>query len=202
METREVLRAALEDAATTLSAFLADKDNLQSVERFVDLACEALRSDGRIYACGNGGSMSDAMHFAEELSGRFRKTREALPVTAFSDPAVLSCIANDFGYEEVFARQVEAHGREGDLLVLLSTSGESANLRAAAAVARDRGLTTVALLGLGGGKLANEVDVPIIVPHATTSDRIQEVHLKILHSAIEAIERKRFPDNYIGTSPS
>ena len=196
MQSREVLRAALAEAATTLTRFLADERNLGAVELFVDAACETLMRGGRIYVCGNGGSMSDAMHFAEELSGRFRDERAALPVLSFSDPATLSCIANDFGYEEVFARQVEAHGRVGDLLLALSTTGESANLLAAVRVACELGLTSVALLGRGGGKLASEVGVPIIVPHATTSDRIQEVHLQILHAAIEAIERRLFPENY------
>jgi len=196
MQSREILRAALVEASLTLEAFLSDEENLRAVERFANAACATLTRGGRIYVCGNGGSMSDAMHFAEELSGRFRKERAALSALSFSDPATLSCIANDFGYEEVFARQVEAHGRAGDLLVTLSTTGESANLLAATRVARELGLTTVALLGRGGGKLASEVDVPIIVPHATTSDRIQEVHLQILHAAIEAIERRLFPENY------
>lgn len=196
MKSRDVLRAALLEAATTLNAFRADQGSLRSVERFIDIACATFTSGGRLYVCGNGGSMSDAMHFAEELSGRFRRQRAALAALAFSDPATLSCIANDFGYEEVFSRQVEAHGRAGDLLVTLSTSGESANLVAAARVARELGLRTVALLGRSGGKLASEVDVPIIVPYATTSDRIQEVHLQVLHASIEAIERRLFPENY------
>ena len=119
-----------------------------------------------------------------------------LPALSFSDPTQLTCIANDFGFEEVFARQVEAHGRAGDLLLLLSTSGSSPNVLRAARVARARGIQTVALLGRGGGKLASEVDIPIIVPRARTSDRIQEIHLHILHSVIEATERRLFPDNY------
>ncbi|MCP4903799.1 MAG: SIS domain-containing protein, partial [bacterium] len=114
---------------------------------------------------------------------------------AFSDPATLSCIANDFGYDQVFSRQVEAHGRTGDLLVALSTSGESENVVAATRTAREMGLRTVGLLGRGGGKLATEVDLPIIVPRAQTSDRIQEVHLQVLHAVIESIERRLFPEN-------
>ena len=140
--------------------------------------------------------MCDAMHFAEEWTGRFRKDRSALAAIAFSDPSHLTCIANDFGYDEVFAREVEAYGKEGDLLVAISTSGNSPNILRAAEVARQKGVTTVGLLGKGGGKLVDQVDIPIVVPLATTSDRIQEVHIKVLHITIEAVERKMFPKNY------
>ena len=193
---REILRRAFDESAATLAAFVARDAHLAAVERFVELALGTLGAGGRILVCGNGGSMSDAMHFAEELSGRFRENRAPLPALAFSDPATLSCIANDYGYDEVFSRQVRAQAGQDDLLVLLSTSGESANVIAAAQAARDIGLSTVALTGRGGGKLANEVDVPIVIPRATTSDRIQEVHLQILHVVIEAIEHELFPENY------
>lgn len=190
MDARQILRNALGEAASTAEAFLADETNLQAVERFVDAASDTLEGGGRIFACGNGGSMSDAMHFVEELVGCFRKPRQALPAMAFSDPATLTCIANDFGFEAVFSRQLEAHGRPGDLLLLLSTSGESPNVLAAARVARRIGVRSVALLGRGGGKLATEVEIPIVVPKAVHSDRIQELHLQILHAAIESIEQR------------
>ena len=147
-------------------------------------------------SCGNGGSMCDAMHFAEEWTGRFRGDRAALPAVSFSDPSHLTCIANDFGYEEVFAREVEAYGKQGDLLVAISTSGNSPNVLRACQVARDKGVTVVGLLGKGGGKMLELVDVPILVPNAVTSDRIQEIHIKVLHIAIEAVERRMFPENY------
>ena len=147
-------------------------------------------------SCGNGGSMCDAMHFAEEWTGRFRKDRAALPAIAFSDPSQLSCIANDFGYDEVFARSVEAYGKKGDLLVAITTSGGSPNILRALEVAREKGVVTVGLLGKGGGKAKAMVDVPIVVPLATTSDRIQEVHIKVLHIVIEAVERELYPQNY------
>lgn len=193
MPIQELLQAALRESASTLDAFRSDAANIRGVVGFVELMVETLGRGGRIFACGNGGSMSDAMHFAEELSGCFREQRAALPALAFSDPATLTCIANDFGFEAVFSRQVEAQGRAGDLLVLLSTSGESANLIAAARTAQEIGLRTVGLLGRGGGKLATEVDLPIVVPLATTSDRIQEVHLQVLHATIEAVEGSLFP---------
>jgi len=190
------VRAAFDEAALVLAAFISDPDGLDNVRRFARAAATTLRSGGTLLACGNGGSMCDAMHFAEEWTGRFRKDRAALPAIAFSDPSQLTCIANDFGYDEVFARSVEAYGKKGDLLVAISTSGSSPNVLRAVAVAKARGITTVGLLGKGGGKLRGEVDVPIVVPLATTSDRIQEVHIKVLHIVIEAVERELHPQNY------
>jgi D-sedoheptulose 7-phosphate isomerase len=136
------------------------------------------------------------MHFAEEWTGRFQGERSALPALAFSDPSQLSCIANDFGYEEVFARSLQAHGRAGDLLVCLSTSGDSPNTVRAIEEARRMGIQSVALLGKGGGKMKDLADLAIVVPLADTSDRIQEVHIKVLHIVIEAVERAMFPTNY------
>lgn len=195
MQTDPV-RRAFEDARATLDAFLADPKNLQGVERFIEAAHQTLVRGGLLMSCGNGGSMCDAMHFAEEWTGRFRKDRAALPAIAFSDPSQLTCIANDFGFDEVFARSVEAYGKRGDLLVAITTSGGSPNILKAIEKARAQGITTVALLGKGGGKAASMVDIPIIVPLATTSDRIQELHIKILHIAIEAVERRMYPANY------
>jgi D-sedoheptulose 7-phosphate isomerase len=166
------------------------------VRKFVSAASKTLANGGLLMSCGNGGSMCDAMHFAEEWTGRFRADRRALSAIAFSDPSQLTCIANDFGYDEVFARQVEALGKKGDLLVAISTSGNSPNVLKAVAVAKQRGVTVVGLLGKGGGKLKSEVDIPIVVPLAESSDRIQEVHIKVLHIVIEAVERKLFPQNY------
>jgi D-sedoheptulose 7-phosphate isomerase len=193
-QSRTLVRSAFHEAATTLAAFLSDDENLDAVERFVGTVVTTLHSGFRIFACGNGGSMSDAMHFAGELAGQFRGPRAPLAAMAFSDPTTLSCIANDYGYEAVFSRQVQAQARRGDLLVLLSTSGNSPNMIEAAHAARELGVTTVALLGRGGGKLLSEVTIPILVPHATTSDRVQEVHIKILHVVVEAVEQQLVGD--------
>jgi len=192
------LRASLEEAAATLDAFLADAPALAATARFAELLIGTVERGGRILVCGNGGSMTDAMHFAEEWTGRFRRDRRAVPALALSDPAVMSCIANDFGFDEVFARPVEAHGRTGDLLVVLSTSGSSPNLVRAAGVARERGIATAGLLGRGGGKLLDLVDVAVVVPYATSPDRVQEIHAKVLHAVTEAVERRLFPDLYAG----
>ena len=196
MSTSDPVRAAFEEAQATLAAFLADPACLQGVGRFVESAATTLQRGGLLMSCGNGGSMCDAMHFAEEWAGRFRKDRAALPAIAFSDASQLSCIANDFGFDAVFSRSVEAYGKKGDLLVAISTSGSSPNILAAIEAAKQRGITTVGLLGKGGGKAKELVDVAIVVPRAQTSDRIQEVHIKVLHIVIEAVERRMFPGNY------
>jgi len=198
MSTLDAVRASFLEAKVTLDAFLADPRSTAAVARFAELCQAALEGGHKLMACGNGGSMCDAMHFAEEWTGRFRGNRAALPAIAFSDPSQLTCIANDFGYDEVFARSVEAYGKAGDVLVVLSTSGNSPNAIKAVERAKQMGVTTVALLGKGGGKLKPLVDLAIVVPHAETSDRIQEVHIKVLHIAIEAVERALFPANYAG----
>jgi D-sedoheptulose 7-phosphate isomerase len=166
------------------------------VRAFSTAIAECFARGGRLMAAGNGGSMCDAMHFVEEWTGRFRGNRDALPALSMGDPSQLTCIANDFGFDEIFARQIEANGKAGDLFLAISTSGNSPNLLRAAEVARERGITVVGLLGKGGGKLKELVDVAVIVPVATTSDRIQELHIKVIHSVIEAVERQLFPENY------
>ncbi|MFN0009691.1 MAG: SIS domain-containing protein [Planctomycetota bacterium] len=196
MSRGDPIRAALEESSRVLAAFLGDERNLESVRKFARAAAGTLERGGLLMACGNGGSMCDAMHFAEEWTGRFRKDRSALPAMAFSDASQITCIANDFGYDEVFARSVEAFGKKGDLLLAISTSGESKNVMRALEVAQSKGIVTVGLLGRGGGRALALADIPIVVPLATGSDRIQEVHIKVLHAVIEAVEREMFPANY------
>ena len=201
MVAGESLSKSLSQAIELLDECRRDESFLRDAGRFAEAATRTLERGGRLFACGNGGSMSDAMHFTEELVGRFRETRPALSAVALSDPATLTCIANDFGFEHVFSRQVQAHGRPGDLLLALSTSGESENLLLGVRAARERGLETVALLGRGGGKLASEADIALVVPGAMTSERIQEIHLLVLHSAIESIEASLFAHE-AGHSPN
>jgi len=196
MSDASPIRAAFDEAGQVLRAVLADAACMAAMERFADVAEATLAKGGTIYACGNGGSMSDAMHFAEEWTGRFRKDRAALPAMAFSDPAQMTCIANDFGYEQVFARMVEAYGKPGDALVAISTSGKSPNVLAACRAARAQGVAVVGLLGNGGGPAKDLCDVAVVVPLAKTSDRIQEIHIKVIHAVIEAVERRMFPANY------
>ena len=156
---------------------------------------ECFESGGKALICGNGGSSADAMHFAEELTGRFRKERPALPALACTDAGHITCAANDYGFENVFSRWVEAHGRRGDVLIVLSTSGKSENIVRAVKAGEQAGCRTVALLGKDGGTLAGVCDFEWIVP-GVESDRIQEIHMLILHALIEGVERMMYPENY------
>jgi D-sedoheptulose 7-phosphate isomerase len=190
MNTRHArILASLTEARELLDRFLSDAQQLERVVYAAEIMANALRHDKKIISCGNGGSMSDAMHFAEELSGRFRNDRPAYAALALSDPAFLSCVANDYGYEQVFARGVQAFGQRGDVLLAISTSGNSANVLQAAEAARAQNMKVIALTGKDGGALAALADVELRVPHHGFADRIQEVHIKIIHCLIEEIEQ-------------
>jgi len=180
------------DDAIALATWLRDAERSSgAIAAIAQHLADCLRAGGRLLTCGNGGSLCDAMHFAEEMSGRFRDDRPALAVQAMADPAHLTCVANDYGFDRVFARGVEAWGKAGDALIVFSTSGNSPNIVAAVGVARERGLSVVGLLGRDGGKLRNACDHVIVVP-GTTADRIQEVHIKVVHLLIELIEKQLF----------
>jgi len=180
----------LKEAAYVLDAFLKDQQAIDKIEATAKLMAEAIDRGGKIMSCGNGGSHCDAMHFAEELTGQFRGERRALPAIAISDPAHLSCVGNDFGFDHIFARYVEGLGKTGDVLLGISTSGNSANIILAAKAAKEKGMKIVALTGKGGGELADLADIEIRVPHMGFSDRIQEIHIKIIHIIILLIEQK------------
>ena len=192
MSDAAAVRSALQEASDSLSRLLADGAMLERIAQAGRLLAETFSAGGRAYSCGNGGSMCDAMHFAEELSARFRLARPALAAQAISDPAHLTCVGNDEGFERIFARGVEAWGRPGDTLVVFSTSGNSPNVIPAVETARSMGLDTVGLLGRDGGTLKSTCATSIVVP-GKTSDRIQEVHITIVHLLIELIERRLFP---------
>jgi D-sedoheptulose 7-phosphate isomerase len=178
---------AFADAHRVLDQFIRAKANIEAVERIAVTLHRQLASGHKIMACGNGGSACDAMHFTEELTGRFRNDRPPIAAMACVDPGHLTCTANDYGFEHVFSRWVEALGKPGDCLVVLSTSGNSENIRRAVAAAKARQMTTVALLGKGGGTLAGVSDHELIVP-GETSDRIQELHMLVLHVLVESLE--------------
>lgn len=188
-----VVRAALDEAASALDGLRADGEMLARIERAGELLAATFAAGGRAFACGNGGSMCDAMHFAEELSGRFRDDRPAYAAVAISDPGHLSCVANDYGYEQVFARYLRAHGRAGDALLAISTSGSSRNVLAAARVARELGLRTIALTGRAGTPLVELAEIAIVTPGGRYADRVQELHIKVIHILIELVERRLAP---------
>lgn len=189
MTAREIIKGELNQAAQTLSNFLQSADALSNVEAAAAKMVASIQSGNKIVSCGNGGSYCDAMHFAEELSGRFRGDRKALPAISISDASHITCVGNDYGFEFVFSRFVEAIGNKGDVLLAISTSGNSANVINAAKAAREKGMTVVALSGKDGGKLAALADINIIVPHDGFADRIQEVHIKVIHILILLIEK-------------
>ena len=170
--------------------FAADAGNLGRIEEAARLMADSLCRGGQIISCGNGGSLCDAMHFAEELTARFRKNRRALPAVAISDPAYLTCVANDFGFEQTVSRFVEASGRAGDVLLAISTSGDSPNIVRGARAAREKGMTVVALTGKEGGELARNCDLEIRAPRSEFSDRVQEIHIKVIHTLVQLIEHQ------------
>ena len=195
-DLKQHINASLGEAQQALNALLANDAALKSIEQAADLLIDVFERKGRVYSCGNGGSMCDAMHFAEELTGRYRLDRAALGATAISDAGHLTCVGNDHGYEQVFSRYLEGHGRAGDCLVALSTSGTSKNIIRAAQTARDLGMHVIVLSGRQSELLASLSSVYICTPGGTFADRVQELHIKVLHILIELIERHFFPENY------
>ncbi len=178
----------LNEAAQVLQRFIALPDTKRKIEQAIAIMAASMRQGGKVITAGNGGSMCDAQHFAEELSGRYRDDRPAYPAIAVCDPSHLTCVGNDYGFDEVFARFVAGLGQRGDVFLGISTSGNSRNIIRACEVSKDKGITTVLLLGKDGGKLKDMCDLPIIVPHAGYADRIQEVHTMIIHIMIRGIE--------------
>lgn len=191
----ETWKKSLADAQDTLQKFLADPELLKKCEEFSKILIQSFKSGGNLFTCGNGGSHCDAMHFAEEFTGRYRKDRKPLGALALGDASHTTCVSNDYGFEYIFSRQVQGLGRKGDVLVGLSTSGNSKNVILAVQEAKKLGIKTVALLGKDGGELKGLADLSIVIP-AQTSDRIQEMHIKIIHTVIETVERELFPENY------
>jgi D-sedoheptulose 7-phosphate isomerase len=181
--------AALEEAADALAALRSDSGMLARIAQAGALLARALGKGSRVFSCGNGGSLCDAMHFAEELSGRFRADRPAYAATAIADAGHLSCVANDYGYEQVFARYLQAHARPGDVLLAISTSGRSGNVLAAARTARAQGVHVIGLMGRPGAELEALCDIAVCTPGGRWADRVQELHIKVIHILIELVEQ-------------
>lgn len=185
----ETIKNHFVEAKQILDSFISDPQNFINIEKAGEIIVTAIRSSRKVISCGNGGSMSDAMHFAEELSGRYRNDRPAYAAIAISDPGHISCVANDYGYSFVFSRMVEAIGSEGDVLFAISTSGNSENILKAIEAARKKGMKVIGLTGKDGGKMADLCDVEIRAPHSEYADRAQEIHIKVIHSLIDYIEK-------------
>ena len=187
---QELIRGELTEAAATLDNFLKDENNIDAIRRAAVMLADSFKAGGKVMSCGNGGSHCDAMHFAEELTGRYRENRPGYPAIAISDVSHLSCVSNDFGYEYIFSRFVESVGREGDVLLGISTSGNSGNIIKAIEAARAKGMKVITLTGKDGGKMAGSADIEIRVPHFGYADRIQEIHIKVIHILIMLIEKE------------
>lgn len=190
MSEQQLIEQELREASRVLDAFLRDENTTRRIGEAATIMAQAVRQGGKIISCGNGGSHCDAMHFAEELTGKYREPRKAIPAICISDPSHITCVGNDYGYDHIFSRYLEALGNKGDVLLAISTSGQSGNVIKAAETARARGMTVVALTGKDGGKLAGLADVEIRVPHNGFADRIQEIHIKVIHILILLIEKK------------
>jgi D-sedoheptulose 7-phosphate isomerase len=177
------------EAQSVLEKFISDDKNFEKIKSAGDIFVDALNNGGKIISCGNGGSMCDAMHFAEELTGRFRDDRRAIGAVSVSDASHLTCVGNDYGFDKIFSRYVEGVGRESDVLLAISTSGNSKNILNAIDAAKEKGMKVVGLTGKDGGKMASVCDVEIRSPQSKYSDRVQEIHIKVIHTLIDYIER-------------
>ena len=195
MEKANVL-AALNDARDALDALISNEKTIEAVVAAAGLMADAVEGDGKVMSCGNGGSLCDAMHFAEEMTGRYRSNRRPYAALAISDASHMACVGNDYGYEEVFSRYVEAHGRKGDVLLAITTSGTSRNIVKAAEDARRKGVKVVALTGRDETPITELADVSIVTPAGRWADRVQELHIKCIHILIELIERRLDKQNY------
>ncbi|MFN7474215.1 MAG: D-sedoheptulose 7-phosphate isomerase [Burkholderiales bacterium] len=193
----DIVQANLKQSKEALENLLANPSALAKVTNAAELIAKSFEAGGRVFSCGNGGSMCDAMHFAEELSGRYRNDRKALPAVSISDPSHISCVGNDYGYDFIFSRYLEAHARAGDVLLGISTSGRSANVIKAAEYAEANGIHVVALTGKAESVLGKLATIEIVTPgNSGYADRIQELHIKVIHILIELVERRFFPQNY------
>lgn len=185
----EGIKKQFEEAQQVLNTFIGNSDNMINIAKAGTLLVESFKTNGKVISCGNGGSMCDAMHFAEELSGRYRDDRKPLPAMAISDPSYLSCTGNDYGFDYVFERYAEAFLQNNDCLLAISTSGNSKNIVLAAKKAKEKGAKVIALTGKTGGELAAIADVEIRAPHSSFADRAQEIHIKVIHCLIDFVER-------------
>ena len=196
MNAVDHVKSALTEAQSALAALIENEATLESIAQAAHAIAESQRQGGAVYYCGNGGSLCDAMHFAEEMTGRYRQNRKPYRAAAISDVSHMACVGNDYGYEHVFSRWIEAMGTEKDVLVAITTSGTSKNIVAAAKAAKAKGMTVVALTGKAGSPITDEADIAVVTPAGRWADRVQELHIKVIHILIELIERELDAQNY------
>lgn len=196
MNAVDHVKSALTEAQSALAALIENEATLESIAQAAHAIAESQRQGGAVYSSGNGGSLCDAMHFAEEMTGRYRQNRKPYRAAAISDVSHMACVGNDYGYEHVFSRWIEAMGTEKDVLVAITTSGTSKNIVAAAKAAKAKGMTVVALTGKAGSPITDEADIAVVTPAGRWADRVQELHIKVIHILIELIERELDAQNY------
>jgi D-sedoheptulose 7-phosphate isomerase len=184
------IKKELQQAQQVLNEFIANEENLELIEDAADLIVSSFNAGGKVISCGNGGSNCDATHFAEELTGKFREDREPFAAISINDSGYITCTANDFGYDRIFSRFIRGLGVKGDVLLAISTSGNSKNVVRAAEIAKQKGLKVIGLTGKNANDLGDFADVLIKVPFEKYADRVQEIHIKIIHILIHLIEEK------------
>lgn len=187
---------ALQEAQEALEALIKNEATLEKLDAAGQAMADAIANGHKILSCGNGGSLCDAMHFAEEMTGRYRQNRPGFAAIAIADASHMSCVGNDYGYNDVFSRYVSAVGQKGDVLLAITTSGTSANVMQAVKAAHEKGMIVVGLTGREGSPLATEADIVIVTPAGKWADRVQELHIKCIHILIELVERRLAPENY------
>jgi len=196
MNAVDHVKAALTDAQNALAALIENEAMLETIAQAAHVIAQSQRQGGAVYSCGNGGSLCDAMHFAEEMTGRYRQDRKPYRAAAISDVSHMACVGNDYGYEHVFSRWIEAMGTDKDVLIAITTSGTSKNIVAAAKAAKAKGVIVVALTGKSGSPITELADIAVVTPAGRWADRVQELHIKVIHILIELIERELDAQNY------
>lgn len=189
MKAEDIIKGELIEAKELLSKIINEPAMLQSINQAALLMANAINKEHKIISCGNGGSHCDAMHFSEELTGKYRADRQPIPAISISDSSHITCVGNDYGFDQIFSRYIEAVGQEGDILLGITTSGNSQNIQEAVMAAKRKGMTSIVLTGNDGGEVSKIANLSLIVPHTGFSDRIQEIHIKIIHILILLIEK-------------
>lgn len=190
------IKNSLLEAKTALNKLISNEETLICIKAAAEILINTFENEGRVFSCGNGGSMCDAMHFAEEFTGRYRKNRRGYPAVSINDPSHIACVGNDYGYDYIFSRYLESHGRKGDCLLGISTSGTSRNVIEAEKQAHNHGMKVISMTGKPCSEIENYSDVCICTPGGDFADRVQELHIKVLHILIELVERHFHPELY------